>query len=119
MGNTINAEEIRRDVVVIGASAGGIHAVIQLLSRLPADLPASICIVIHRGSRSPANWSEMLGQQAKLVVTEPHSGSPLAPAHVYVAPSDRHMTLDNDVILLSDGPSLHYGSQQNSPKIVR
>ena len=46
----INPEKIARDVIVVGASAGGIRAVIELLSRLPADLPAFIGVVIHRGA---------------------------------------------------------------------
>jgi two-component system chemotaxis response regulator CheB len=108
MESAINAMEIRRDIVVIGASAGGIEAVIQLLSWLPAGLPASICVVIHRGARSSANWAYMLGKQAKIRVTEPRSGAALAHASVYVAPSDRHMTLDNHAIVLSDGPPVHY-----------
>jgi two-component system chemotaxis response regulator CheB len=108
MESTINAAEITRDVIVIGASAGGIEAVSQLLSWLPADLPASICIVIHRGARSPTNWSNTLGMHAKLPVTEPKSGAALAHARVYLAPSDRHMTLDHGMIVLSDGPRMHY-----------
>jgi chemotaxis response regulator CheB len=39
-----------RDVIVIGASAGGVEAVRRLLAGLPADLPAALFVVIHRGS---------------------------------------------------------------------
>jgi two-component system chemotaxis response regulator CheB len=46
----INSEKIARDVIVVGASAGGFRAVSDLLSRLPADLPAFVGIVIHRGA---------------------------------------------------------------------
>ncbi|MGZ3441582.1 MAG: chemotaxis protein CheB, partial [Polyangia bacterium] len=49
MSVSINREGTVRDVIVIGASVGGVRAVIELLSRLPADLPAFIGIVIHRG----------------------------------------------------------------------
>jgi CheB methylesterase len=41
-----------RDVLVIGASAGGHSAVVEILSRLPQDLPAFIGVVIHRGAVS-------------------------------------------------------------------
>jgi chemotaxis response regulator CheB len=54
---TLNPLHIVRDVIVIGASAGGHSAVVEILSRLPQDLPAFIGVVIHRGAVSHSNWS--------------------------------------------------------------
>jgi len=78
MSVSINPEKIARDVIVIGASAGGIRAVIELLSRLPASLPAIIGVVIHRGAVSTSNWSHTLGMQTKLRVVEPANGDRLS-----------------------------------------
>jgi two-component system chemotaxis response regulator CheB len=108
MQHAINTAEARRDIIVIGASAGGIAAVIELLSLLPAGLPASLCVVIHRGSHALTNWSHMLGGHAKLHVIEPTDGVSLEYACVYVAPSDRHMTLRNNKLYLDGGPRQHY-----------
>jgi len=46
-------------VIFVGASAGGVCAVIELLSRLPADLPAFIGVAIHRSPGSTSDWSEV------------------------------------------------------------
>jgi two-component system, chemotaxis family, protein-glutamate methylesterase/glutaminase len=54
MTSVLNPERKVRDVVVIGASAGGIDAVTELLSRLPGELPAVIDVVIHRGAIAPS-----------------------------------------------------------------
>jgi two-component system, chemotaxis family, protein-glutamate methylesterase/glutaminase len=54
MTSVLNPERKVRDVVVIGASAGGIDAVTELLSRLPGELPAVIGVVIHRGAIAPS-----------------------------------------------------------------
>jgi two-component system chemotaxis response regulator CheB len=88
MTASINPEKIARDVIVVGASAGGIRAVIELLSRLPADLPAFIGVVIHRGAESASNWSAVLGVKTKLRVVEPDQGDSLTHGVVYIAPSD-------------------------------
>jgi two-component system chemotaxis response regulator CheB len=57
MTTSINPEGTVRDVIVVGASAGGVRAVIEILSRLPGDLPAFIGVVIHRGADSTSSWA--------------------------------------------------------------
>ena len=91
MAVEINSEKMVRDVIVVGASAGGFHAVIDLLARLPAELPAFIGIVIHRGAASTSNWSTSLGRKTKLTVVEPANGDRLKRGVVYIAPGDRHL----------------------------
>jgi hypothetical protein len=71
MGFLINQQKIARDVVVVGASAGGIRAVIEILSRLPGDLPAFIGVVIHRGADTRATWADVVGMKTNLRVVEP------------------------------------------------
>ena len=104
---SLNPQKTARDVIVIGASAGGIHAVIEVLSGLPADLPAFIGVVIHRGAASSSNWSHVLGLKTKLHVVEPADGDPLRRGTVYIAPSDCHMTFALDRISLDGGPKEH------------
>jgi two-component system, chemotaxis family, protein-glutamate methylesterase/glutaminase len=103
----INPQKIVRDVIVVGASAGGIRAVTALLSRLPADLPALLGVVIHRGAASSSDWSRVLGSRSKLRVVEPSNGDPLTRGVVYVAPSDCHMTFEHDKVALDGGAKSH------------
>ncbi len=103
MRNSINADEVARDVIVIGASAGGIKAVIEVLSRLPADLPAIVGVVIHRGATSPSNWSATLATKTNIRVVEPADGDLLTRGTVYVAPSDCHMTFHGENVHLEHG----------------
>jgi two-component system, chemotaxis family, protein-glutamate methylesterase/glutaminase len=107
MSGSINREKIPRDVIVVGASAGGIHAVIELLSRLPADLPAFIGVVIHRGAGATSNWSDVLGMKTTLRVVEPADGDSLIRGVVYIASADRHMTFEHDSVVLDGGAKEH------------
>jgi two-component system chemotaxis response regulator CheB len=104
----INSEKIARDVIVVGASAGGFHAVIELLSRLPADLAAFIGVVIHRGAASSSNWSATLGNKTQLTVMEPADGDALRRGVVYIAPGDCHMTFEFGRIGLDGEPKKHH-----------
>jgi hypothetical protein len=76
-------------VVVMGASAGGIQAVIEVLSRVPADLPAFLGVVIHRGASSTGSWGPVLGQKSKLKVVEPADGDTLTNGDACVRPRPR------------------------------
>jgi two-component system chemotaxis response regulator CheB len=104
---SINTNKTVRDVIVIGASAGGIRAVVEILSRLPADLPAFIGVVIHRGAASMENWSSVIGMKARLRVVEPSNGQALQRGVVYVAPADCHMRFEHAHVALDGGAKEH------------
>jgi two-component system chemotaxis response regulator CheB len=107
VGISINSEHIARDVIVVGASAGGVRAVIEVLGRLPKDLAAFVGVVIHRGAAPQGNWSQSLGMKTKLTVIEPKNGEPLRNGVVYVAPPDCHMTFDHESVVLERGAKEH------------
>ena len=115
---TINPLHIVRDVIVIGASAGGHSAVIEILSRLPADLSAFIGIVIHRGAVSKSNWSLSLGHKTKLRVVEPANGDLLTRGMVYIAPSDCHMTFADGRVSLDRGAKEHFTRPAVDPLFI-
>jgi two-component system chemotaxis response regulator CheB len=108
MSVSINPERIARDVIVLGASAGGIRAVIEILSRLPEDLPAFIGVVIHRRAGATSDWSDVFGKKTKLRVLEPTDGDSLTRGVVYVAPADYHMRFKRDSIALDGGAKEHH-----------
>jgi len=93
-----------RDVIVIGASAGGLQALRELLRTLPNDLPATIFIVHHIGSAVESTLPQLLQSACQLEVSYPMNGEQFKHSHVYVAPRDRHMLLQDGRIILSDGP---------------
>ena len=91
---------------------------IEVLSRLPAELPVIIGVVIHRGALSNSNWSVSLGAQARLRVVEPTSGDPLVSGIVDVAPSDCHMTFDHGRVVLDGGPKEHHTRPAVDPLFI-
>lgn len=82
--------------VVIGASAGGLHAFNRLLPRLDPALRASVIIVSHSGSDDMAGFCELLGQACRLPVQEAKERNLPEPGTVHVAPSGYHLLLEPD-----------------------
>jgi two-component system chemotaxis response regulator CheB len=91
-----------RDIVVIGASAGGLEALKQLMGDLPAGLPASIFVVMHLGSAS--HLAAILDKAGPLPVTSAESGVPFVRGHVYVAVPGKHLLLHDNHMLSRRGP---------------
>jgi two-component system chemotaxis response regulator CheB len=96
-----------RDVIVIGASAGGVQALMHLLAKLPGDLPAVIGIVLHRSPYFETQLPIVLGRRAALTVMEPHDDTELRPGVVYVAPRDQHLLFERGRARLNRGPREH------------
>jgi two-component system, chemotaxis family, protein-glutamate methylesterase/glutaminase len=91
-----------RDIIVIGASTGGIDALCSLVRALPANLPASVFVVMHVGGASALGT--ILDRCGTLRVVEAHDREKIKRGCVYVAPSDRHLMLNNGQLSLSHGP---------------
>jgi two-component system chemotaxis response regulator CheB len=115
---SLNPEKVERDVIVVGASAGGVRAVIEILARLPADLPAFIGVVIHRGPDSTSTWADVLGMKTKLRVIEPADGDSLKRGVAYVAPADCHMTFEGGRIALDGGAKEHHTRPAVDPLFI-
>ena len=84
------------DVVVIGASAGGIPALIAILSALPADFGIPILVVQHLPAKSPSMLPSILGWRTPLAVRWAADGEVMAPSTVYVARPDHHLLIGRD-----------------------
>jgi two-component system chemotaxis response regulator CheB len=80
-------------VVVIGASAGGVSALIGLLSGLPADFPLPILLVQHLSAKLPSKLPEVLGYATALRVKWAEHGELMKAGTVYVAPPDLHLVV--------------------------
>jgi two-component system chemotaxis response regulator CheB len=84
------------DVVAFAASAGGVTALMAVLSGLPAKFPAAIVIVQHLDPHHRSLLVEILGRHASLYVKKAEEGDRLAPGTVYIAPPDRHVLINAD-----------------------
>jgi two-component system chemotaxis response regulator CheB len=94
-------------LVVIAASAGGLHAFREVLSSLPSDFPAAIALVQHRGEQAPEVLPALLDQSTALKVRHARSGDLLEAGTVYLCPPGIHMTTER-CIRLVEGPKLGY-----------
>lgn len=93
-----------RDIVVIGASAGGVDALQRLCSNLPADLDAAVFIAQHLSPSSRSLLPQILARSCALPVLAPVDGQRIEKGHVYVAAPDLHMLVRPDQILMRRGP---------------
>ncbi|HKY71357.1 MAG TPA: chemotaxis protein CheB [Nitrospira sp.] len=103
---SLNADGVKRDVIVIGASAGGVMALTELFAALPQGLPASVAVVLHR-SAVPGELASVLGRRSVFPVIEPENNAPLKPGVIYLAPPDHHLLLQRHSVVVHRGPKEH------------
>jgi two-component system chemotaxis response regulator CheB len=92
-------------IVVIGASAGGLNALTKLLSQLQDDFPAPILVVQHISADATGNvLLAAISENSKLNCAQAENGMSLLPSHLYLAPSDHHLMIDEEgKILVTKG----------------
>ncbi|GAB2565185.1 chemotaxis protein CheB [Kribbella endophytica] len=101
----MNSPGTYRDLVVIGASAGGVEALRSLVSGLPAELPAAVLVVLHLPAGGSSVLGSILDDAGELPAAAAEHGTPITSGHVYVAPPDHHLLVEGDCTVLSDGPT--------------
>jgi two-component system chemotaxis response regulator CheB len=94
----------RRDLVVMGASAGGVETLSRVVRDLPRDLPAAVCIVLHIAPGSPSMLAHILGRAGTLPCRSARDGEPLRDGVILVAPPDRHLVIEDRRVRLTVGP---------------
>lgn len=95
---------IGHDIVVVGASAGGVETLIKLVKDLPADMPAALFVVLHVPAYGTSVLPDILGRRGPLPALHPADGQAIEPGRIYVAPPDRHLVLYQGRIRLTRGP---------------
>jgi len=97
------------DAVVMGASAGGVEALLQLLPALPAGLPAAVLVVLHRPVDSTGLLAPLLQARCKLPVEEALDKQALQPGRIVLAPANYHLLVEpGPTLALSvDAPELY------------
>src|SRR5690242_19234434 len=97
---TESSSEIRR-VVVIGASAGGVEALLEIERALPAGLPAAILATLHIPADAPSVLPRILNRAGMLHASGAKDGQRLEAGHIYTACPDQHLMLHDGVMRLS------------------
>jgi two-component system, chemotaxis family, protein-glutamate methylesterase/glutaminase len=93
-----------KDIIVVGASAGGIEALRAMAGALPADLPASLFIVVHTSPDAPGVLADIFNRSAKLLATNARDGERIEKGRIYVAPPDRHLLIEPNRMRVTRGP---------------
>jgi two-component system chemotaxis response regulator CheB len=92
------------DIIVVGASAGGVEALSQVVADLPGELPAAVFIVLHLPPMPMSALPTILGRRAKLPVAHAIEGEAIKAGRIYVAPPDRHLLVSPGRVRVAPGP---------------
>jgi two-component system chemotaxis response regulator CheB len=95
---------MKRDIITLGASAGGVEALRATVNGLPPDLGATVLVVLHVPASSPSNLPNILSQAGPLKAVHAQDGIVFQPNRIYVAPPDKHLLVDADRLVVSRGP---------------
>jgi two-component system, chemotaxis family, protein-glutamate methylesterase/glutaminase len=96
-----------RDVIVVGASAGGVDALKRLAAALPQDFPASVFAVLHLPAGGVSYLPQILNRVSGMEVRHPVDGESIQRGLIYVGPPDRHLMLEDGTVRLDLGPREH------------
>lgn len=94
-----------RDILVLGASAGGVHALSEVVEALPADLQAAVFVVTHIAPHGASAMPAILSRAGRLPAVHPQDGEKIEKGRIYVAPPDHHIVIEDGRVRLSRGPS--------------
>lgn len=97
-----------RDIIVIGASAGGVQALSTLVATLPPKLPAAVFIVLHVPAEHPSLLPNILSRDARMVVNHAKNADRIEHGRIYVAPPDRHLLIESSHVKLVHGPKENF-----------
>jgi two-component system, chemotaxis family, protein-glutamate methylesterase/glutaminase len=106
-GGDVSAERataVGPPIVAVGASAGGVEALRDLMSLLPSSLRACVLVVLHVPANSPSALPSILRRVCDLPVRQAEDGERLRAGEVLVARPDHHLVVADGHVLLTRGP---------------
>jgi two-component system, chemotaxis family, protein-glutamate methylesterase/glutaminase len=111
-------DPLHRDLVVVGASAGGVEALKTLVGGLPVSLPATLLVALHLPAEARSVLPDILQRRCSLQVVQAEEGLPLTPGQVVVAHPDAHLIVVDDRVVLGRGPREN-GSRPSHDAMLR
>nr|RNJ65721.1 MAG: chemotaxis protein CheB [Leptolyngbya sp. IPPAS B-1204] len=103
-GKQLAADGLEYPLIVIGASAGGVEALSQLVQHLPADLAAALFVVVHFPPHSISLLPKILSRAGPLPAKHVQDQAAIQPGAIYVAPPNHHLLVRRGYMRLSHGP---------------
>jgi two-component system chemotaxis response regulator CheB len=94
----------KRDIVVIGASAGGVQALMEIVAGFPFNLAAAVFVVIHTSPTSPGVLPQILSRAGPVKAVQARNGEQIQLGRIYVAPVDHHLLIRDGHVAVSRGP---------------
>ena len=91
-----------RDVIVIGGSAGSLDTIREIAQAIPADYSGTVFVVAHVG-QSRSILPDLLRRVGSFTASHPREKEPIRKGHIYIAPPDRHMLIEDGQVCLSRG----------------
>ena len=107
------ASVAKRDIIVIGASAGGVEALVKLFRGLPRGLTAAMFVVLHTNPNGRTRLADVLSRQTRLPAHFAQDQEKVGFGKIYVAPSNRHLMLEDRKVLVTMAPK----ENRNRPAI--
>jgi two-component system chemotaxis response regulator CheB len=95
---------VRRNLIAVGASAGGVEALMDLVNGLPPDVPAAVAVVVHLSPNHRSVLPRMIEKAGRLPARHARDGDIIRPGMIYVAPPDRHLIVQDAHLRLMQGP---------------
>jgi two-component system, chemotaxis family, protein-glutamate methylesterase/glutaminase len=91
-------------IVVVGASAGGVEGLRELVAGIPRTFAGAVLVVLHLPADGVSQLPKILTDSGPLVATHPHDGEAIEAGRIYVAPPDYHLLTDGECIGVKKGP---------------
>lgn len=99
---------MRVEIIALGCSAGGLHALKTILGELPATFSTPIVVAQHRGPESDEGLAAHIQLHTPLAIFDGEDKMTIEPGKVYLAPPDYHLCVERGLLSLSiDPPVLH------------
>jgi len=95
-------------MILVGGSYGGLRALVAMVRGLPSDFITPLAVVLHRHKDSDGMLLEMLQRECPLPASEPTDKEPILPNHIYLAPADYHLMVEDDHFALSVDDPVRY-----------
>src|SRR5438477_8670146 len=93
-----------RDIIVVGASSGGLTALKSFVGSLPANFPGSIFVVLHIPPYSETRLAGILSRADPLKAVQPRDGEEIKKGMIYVAANDHHLLLEDSKVVVKKEP---------------